>query len=225
MAVRFTHKGFLRLGIALLFAMAPALQARATLNDTVSVTLSAPGGIDGVDSTPINVTDPAPLATGIAVGDGSNIGSVYMLSGESISFNAATDSIALQIAAGAVDANGHLITGYLGSGGNPAQYLFTGLGVSGAQITGYNANFSGLDAPTQASSFIHLLSPTSLAVQLDSLVFTPVANGQSNAYALVNISLVTAPVPEPASMALLLTGLAVLSLGSWARKRAGQVRR
>lgn len=206
--------GFLRVGCAAAIALCAALPAQATLVDSVNVTLDAPGGITGI-GVPINVSQAAPLASGIVAGDGTNIGSNYMLSGEFIEFNSSLDQVLMHIGAGAGNSGLGipLTTGYLGSGGAQARYDFTGLGVSGATITGYQlVSVSGLLSPTLPGDFIQLLSPTSLSVYLDNLVFAPNGLGDSFAGADLTIKLLSRPVvvgtvPEPATLALVLVGL------------------
>jgi hypothetical protein len=197
---------FVSLG-SLLIALCWALPAQAVLTDPVSVSLQAPGGIVG-DATPLSFTQTAALSTGVTPGDGSDIGS-FMLPAESIAFNSGSYDLVVKIAAGCC-VTGPLVTGYLGAGALPAQYVFDDLTVAGATITGYSALVTGLNSPTNNASFIKLLSPSSLSVELDNLVFTSVAGGQSNALATVDIHLITQAVPEPASVALALAGLMVI---------------
>lgn len=205
--------GLVRFGCAAAMALCAALPAQATLVDSVNVTLDAPGGIAGI-GVPINVSQAAPLATGIVPDPLTNIGS-YMLTGEFIKFNSSLDQVLMHIGAGAGDSinNIPLTTGYLGSGGQHARYDFTGLGVSGATITGYQlVSVSGLLSPTLASDYIQLTSPSSLSIYLDNLVFAPNALGDSFAGADLTIKLLSSPVvvgtvPEPATLALVLVGL------------------
>ena len=197
-----------------LAAICMAATANATLVDSAGVTLLAPGGLTS-DSTPINVSDPAPLAMGIHPGDGSNIGT-YMLSSEFISFKSPTNALLLHIAAGDT-VGGNLVTGYLGSGGVHAQYDFTGLGVQGATIIGFNAIFSGLASPTLDTDFITLLSPTSLSINLDDLIFKPVAGGQSFAGMNLEIDLLSRPlvvngIPEPGTLMLALSAIGAFAV-------------
>lgn len=207
------YNGFLRLGFVAVIALCAALPAQATLVNSVNVALEAPGGIVG-NLAPISLSDPAPLATGIHPGDGSNIGS-FMLPAEFITFNSSLDQLLMHIGSGAGDTSLGipLTTGYLGSGGQHARYDFSGLGVSGATITGYQlVSVSGLLSPTLASDFIQLTSPSSLSVYLDNLVFAPNSLGDSYAGADLTIKLLSQPVivgtvPEPATLALVLVGL------------------
>jgi hypothetical protein len=174
------------------------------------VSLIAPGGLT-IDPTPIAVTDIVATATGITVGDASNIGGTYMLAGESIQF--VGNSIHLHVAAGDALA-GNLVTGYLGAGGFHARYEFDNLVVAGQDIVGITvyafdgygtAGFSGVLSGTGVT----LVSPHRVAFNLDDLIFSDRGGGQSTAYGEFRIDLLTVPqVPEPAAWALLLAGLA-----------------
>lgn len=199
---------------------APAL---ADLVTSVDVSLIAPGGVQG-DSTPINATQTATLAAGIQSGDGGNIGSGYMLDGEKIVFTG--NSIDLQVAAGYEDALGKLSTGYLGLGGQHALYQLDNLAIAGQTIVGFNvydfdgfttSGFSGLLSPSSSSDYVTLLSATSIAFDLDNLVFADRGKGASNNFADFRIDLLTVPngvvvsaVPEPDSAFLAAIGLGAL---------------
>ncbi len=189
-------------------ALGATSTARAAISNPVSVTLSAPGGVVG-DTTPLNlVNSPVNPATGINPGDGSAIGS-FMLSTEFIHFSG--NSILVDIASGDVNNLNQLITGYLGLNGAHAQYRFANLSVAGSTITGFTGSVTGLTSPTTLASFITLTSANSLTIDLDSLILAPVAGGgQSDALGVVTINLVTQPVPEPVSWALMLAGGACL---------------
>jgi len=186
----------------------------ALLND-VSVTLYAPGG-DYNASTGFPYFQLAPLASGIAAGDGGDIGA-YMLSGEQISFSG--NAILLHVAAGWDDGLGHLSTGILGAGGEHARYVLDGLAIAGQKIVGLqvyafdgygSAGFSGLASPADPASYVQLLNPHSISFNLDELLFKDRGNGSSNAYGEFRIDLLTTPVPEPAAGLLMLAGLGLL---------------
>jgi len=201
------------LGAALLAALSLAAPARADIGGPVTISLLAPGGLLG-DSTPIALSDLVSGGDGVKLeaGDSSNIGS-FMLPLERISF--AGDSLRLRVNAGAVLADGSLVTGYLGSGGAAARYEFSGLSIAGRRIVGLafsdkdgflDSGFSGLLSPADPGSYVHLLHAQQLSVDLSDLVFKDRGNGQSNSYLELRIDLLTQPVPEPASSALLLAG-------------------
>lgn len=190
--------------VLFLATTALAAPAWATLNNPVVITLSAPGGIVG-NPTPINVTDSVNPAQGITVGDGTHIGSDWMLPNEFIHF--VGNSILVNIAAGAVNGSGQLVTGYLGLNGVHAQYQLNSLSITGNTITGFNGTVTGLTSPTTLAAFVTLTTPNSLTINLDNLVLTPVpGGGESDALAVLTINLLTQPVPEPAAWALLLAG-------------------
>jgi hypothetical protein len=195
--------------LAALLLSAIAAPAQAALADTVTVMLTAPGGTTA-DPLPVFASSPAPLATGIMPGDGSDVGN-WLLPSEWVSFDAPGEAILLHIAGGGTDAFNRQITGYLGLGAEHARYEFTGLAVpAGFLISGFSATVSGLLAPATSTDFIHLLSPSSLSVDLDSLVFSPVSGGESLAGADLRINLLSVPVPEPASWALMIAGMAAV---------------
>ncbi len=194
---------------ACLLLCAAALPAHAAFTNPLTATLSAPGGIIG-NSAPISlVNTPVNPSVGIAVGDGTPIGN-FMLPNEAISFSAG-NSITLRIAAGGVNTSGQLVTGFLGLGGSPAVYSFTNLAVAGNFLTGFTGSLAGLTSPNNLNSIVTFTAPSTLTVRLDNLVLTPVpGGGQSDALATITINMQTAPIPEPASWALLLAGGAAL---------------
>ena len=190
--------------------------AQAALSGDVTVTLAAPGGIVGIP-TPLLVTQVAPLATGIVAGGGGPVAS-YMLDGESITF--VGDSIHLQTDAGAQLGNGSYVTGYLGSGPVHASYTLDNLDISGRQITGYTVTaFDGFGASgniglisaANASTAVHLLTPHSLSVDLDTLIFQDRGLGGGYNYADIRIDLIST-VPEPGTALLALCGGGLLLL-------------
>lgn len=183
--------------------------ARASLNAPVSLSLIAPGGLtDGTntDKTPIDLSAAGDPATGFSAGDaGSLITSYYMLPGESVTFSG--NSILLTVAGGA-QVGGNWMTGYLGSGGAHARYVVGDLGITGQVITGIQVHSSGAVLGGVDAA---LSGPGQVSFGLDQLTFS--APTGTNSYPLGNftIDLVTQPVPEPASAALLLAGLAGLT--------------
>ena len=180
--------------------------AQAVLVSPVSVSLIAPGGIVGIPGA-IDVTDSVSTASGITVGDASQIGSTYMLPGESILFSG--NSILLHVAAGSQLDNGDLVTGYLGSGGQHARYVFDGLAVVGQTIVGVNIlPLAGVLGGTGGG----LAGPGKVSFNLDELTFIDPGTGTSNAFGDFRIDLVLLPVPEPAGWAMALAGLAALRL-------------
>jgi hypothetical protein len=210
-------------GFALLGSLALSLAAHAALISPVQVQLLAPGGYtDGTtsDSTPISASQSAAVATGISVGIG-DVGA-WMLSDEFIQFDG--NSIRLRLEAGA-ESNGVFSTGYLGDAGDHARYVFSGLNISGFTITGVLASAfddfadngsTGLDGPGPAQGFVHLLDAHTVSFDIDELLFvdTHRFNGGYR-YMDVRLDLLTRPngdnrVPEPASLALTLLGLALL---------------
>lgn len=218
----------------LLAGLLTAVSAHANLSGPLTVKLIAPGGIIG-DATPVSASDVVTPGSGIEIstGDGTNIGA-WMLTPnglpEQIDFSG--NSILVRVAAGNVDASGNPVTGYLGRGVDHAHYEFDGLSVAGATIIGFNlgaadgftfTGFNGVASPASPSSYIHLVSPSQIVFDLDTLVFKDRGNGQSNDYAEFRIDLITnatPPVPEPAQYALMLGGLALL--GGLRRCRAAK---
>lgn len=201
------------LGVSLIFSGA----AQAVLISSVNVTLNAPGGVIG-NPAPITLNQVATLASGILAADGGPIGD-FMLDGEFITF--VGDSVHLQVAAGAQLGNGSYVTGYLGSGPTHATYLLNGLDIAGREIVGLSvtafdafasAGFIGLISSANATGAVHLLTPNSLSVDLDTLVFLDRGLGGSHNYADIRIDLISAPVPEPATALLTLAGLGVVLL-------------
>lgn len=214
---------------ALLILSALGSSHAATFKDPVTVSLIAPGGYtsDGVSITP----DPLNLQQSLLPPSGSitaaNAGAIsdFMLPIESISLS--NTNILVRIGEGA--SNG--TTGYLGLGAQHARYQFDGLSIAGQLITGLTytltdtsgagaGSFIGVDnAPALvAANFIHLNSPSSLSVDLDQIHFKDRGLGESQNFADFTISLVTSPVPEPASAALALLGV-MTAVGLRARRR------
>ena len=199
--------------------------AHADLANPVNVELSAPGGVVG-DSTPIDVSQSVLPSMTISSGDGTDIGG-WMETGEQIAFSG--NSILVQVAAGydGGSGSGPFTTGYLGLGGAHALYQLSNLAVTGMAITGIqvydfdnyaSSGFSGLLSPTSSSAYVQLLSPTSIALDLDNLVFVNRGDGGSGNFADIRINLLTSPVPEPATWGLWLAGLGLLIARQ--RKRA-----
>lgn len=216
-----------------------SLSAQANFVSGVSVQLIVPGGFTGGDPTAFSATQNVSLAgmpTGIFQGDNGAIGGDaggnfgYMLAGERIFFDDATNSIRLHVAGGWDDAaTGLITTGYLGSGGAHARYEISGLDI-GAAITGFHAydstgyltsGPSGLLSPSDPMQYISL-SGNTLVFNLDDLVFVRPATGSGDAFAEFRIDLTTrtnggGTVPEPATLALFV--IAALGAGA-ARRRA-----
>jgi len=197
-----------------------AITAHAALISPVQVSLLAPGGIEDLPGA-INVTDIASTASGIVVGDGSEIGNL-MLPGESIQFSG--NSILLRVFAGFEDTNGDLLTGYLGLGGEHARYEFGGLAVAGKTIIGANIlAIAGVISGTGGG----FIGPDRVSFNLDELKFINPGTGTSNAFGDFRIDLVlqdtvtppTPGVPEPGTMVL--SGLALVALLA-SRRRAAQ---
>lgn len=207
------------LGASLLLSGA----AHAVLSSNVNVSLNAPGGVVG-NAAPVTLNQVATLATGILAADGGPIGN-FMLDGEFITF--VGDSVLVQVAAGAQLGNGSYVTGYLGSGPTHATYLLSGLNIAGRQIVGVsvtafdafaNAGFVGLISSANATSAVHLLTSSSLSVDLDTLRFIDRGLGGSHNHADIRIDLISAAVPEPATALLALAGVGMVLL----RRRLAQ---
>ena len=203
------------LGLSCWCLLAAASSAQAALLNDVNVELIAPGGVVG-DSTPLDLSQVATLAGGI-VPSGSGDISGFMLEGEQIAFSG--NSILLQVAAGTGDSVSGFSTGYLGAGGQHARYVLGGLAIAGEKIvalTVYNfdgfatSGFTGLLSPGSSSDYVHLLSGSSLSVDLDDLRFVDRGDGGANNFADIRIDLVTVAVPEPGSFALAAAGVLVL---------------
>lgn len=203
----------------LLVGLALAMPAQAALNNPVDVSLIAPGGItDG------SFTDPAPIslvvnvdpATGLQVGDPNPIG-LLMLPGEQIQF--VGNSILLHLQTGT--SNGSFGSGWLGSGAQHARYEFGGLSITGQAIVGLQAyafdgygtsGTTGLTSAWLAGTDYQLVSGDRVVFNLDALTFKDRGGlgveSQASGFAEFRIDLLTQPVPEPATWALLLAGLA-----------------
>ncbi|MDE2401052.1 MAG: PEP-CTERM sorting domain-containing protein [Burkholderiales bacterium] len=214
-----------RLGLSLVLASAwlPATTVHAAdLSGNVTVSLLAPGGT-AFDPTPIALSDTVAVSSAVefSPGNGTNVGS-FMLSndnlGELIDFKG--HDVYVRVLQGADNGT----TGYLGTGGTPARYEFSGLTVPGELITGlsYTATdgfgtsvstgLSNLPA-LQAASFIHLTSSHGFVLALDALQFVDRGTGTSNNYADFKITLQTTAVPEPGTLAMSMVGLGLIGLG------------
>lgn len=184
----------------------------------ITVSLVAPGGIID-DDTPLSfeqiVADPA---VGITAGDGGEIGE-FMLPGEEIRFEG--QSILLHVAAGG-ESNGDLVTGFLGLGAEPARYTFSGLQVPGQVIVGlevYAFDGYGTSGTSGVLGGVDVWrgGPGTVNFRLDELVFADRGTGSGDAYGQFRIDLVMVPVPEPATAAFMLAGLALV--GAVLRRR------
>ncbi len=212
-----------------------ASTSHAALVSPVKVSLIAPGGLTG-DTTPISVSDiVTPIPVAISVGDSTNIGGTYMLTDEFIGF--VGDSIRIRTTAGDTNIDGAGITGYLGSGSDPARYEFTGLAITGKDIIGIDvyafdafetSGFLGLDIPSGGALedyFSFDDTTDKVSVNLSDLVFASRPGGSSLDFADLRIDLRTRDafepppngVPEPTTAALVLAALFGL--------RCGRVRR
>lgn len=212
--------------VALALAAASVAQA-ASFSDPVAVSLLAPGGTtDGVNistdplSRQQDLTPASPILP--SENPANQIGN-FMLPLESITLSGT--SILVSIAQGA--SNG--TTGYLGTAGQHASYVFDNLNVAGSVITGVtftaydgfgNSGFVGVsNLPTLTSNnFIRLGSSHSVVMDIDELQFVNRGQGESNNFANFRIDVQTAPVPEPAVSALALAGLLALGLARKTRR-------
>jgi len=198
--------------------------AQAAFSGDVTVSLLAPGGIVG-NSTPISGSDVVGGADGLKLspGDGSFIGG-WMLPLDQISFSG--NSIRMTIATGAELGNGDWVSGYLGAGGARARYDFSNLNIAGQQIVGLvlsdkdgflDTGLSGLVSPASPSSYVTLINPHRLTVDLDTLIFRDRGTGSGEGHLDLRIDLVTVAVPELPAAGLLLAG--GLLMGGLLRRR------
>jgi hypothetical protein len=204
---------------SLLLAAAPALllagPALADLQDTIVVKLAAPAGIE-TDPTPFEFTQAAPLASGVVAANlgGSGAISDFMLDFESITF--AGDAVLIRVGAGAESG---LNPGF----GDGARYEISGLAVPGFIITGFtvsafdgyaDSGATGLDDGLLPSSLVSINATfDTLSLTLDNnLSFRDRGLGGSNNFAEFRIELLTQPIPEPASVALMLAGLLAVAV-------------
>jgi len=216
--------------MAVLAGIALVESAHADLLNPVTVDLIAPGGLTtdgtpgGTDSTPLNLTQTASLASGIKAGnlDAADPGPIggpsgYMLDDEQISF--VGNSILLRIAAGEQTAGNQFFTGYLGAGGEHARYEFSNLAIAGQTITGFNVfgfdgygdtGFEGAIGPSP-KSLVRLINPNTISFDLDTLEFKD-RGGPSYNFAEFRIDLITSAVPEPSGALMALSGLGLLAL-------------
>lgn len=224
---RTSLRSLVRRGLVALSTAAAVLApwtAHAQWSGPITVSLVAPGGVFD-DTTPLSfvqiVADPA---TGIAAGDGGEIGD-FMLPGEAIRFEGS--SILLHVAAGG-ESNGDLVTGFLGLPGEPALYVFSGLQMPGQVIVGLEVHaFDGYGTSGTSGVLggieVTRSGPDAVSFRLDELVFADRGTGSSDAYGEFRIDVLMAPVPEPATALLLLAGLALV--GTAARCRHTTTRR
>ena len=203
-----------------------ATSASAVLLDTVTVKLIAPVGTQ-IDSTPVNLSQAAPLTTGVLAVNlgGSGPISAFMLDNEKITFSG--NSILIRVAAGSSDG---LNPGF----GLGARYQLNGLAVAGEVITGFTAyafdgygttgTFTGLAPVVLPSSLVQLgMNADSLSFKLDNtLTFVDRGLGGSFNYAEFRIDLVSQPIPEPGSWLMMLAGLGGVA-GMAARRRSQRV--
>lgn len=212
---------FTRMTIASVLAFSASLAQAAPLAQPVTVTLSAPGGLwDGTQVTapgPITESDVIAPESSIQPGDDTVIGGQFLLPSEFIAL--VGSEIHIRVAQGASDGS----TGYLGADGVPATFTFSGLAVVGQNITGLTLGFhDGFDSSgtigianlpeLTAGNWIRLTSPDTVAVNLDSLRFLDRGNGESENFADIRIALLTTPVPEPETWAMVLGGLLAFGL-------------
>ncbi len=201
--------------LATLLTLLPALPAQAALSDTITVTLSAPAGVE-TDPTPITLVQAAPLASGILAAAQGGAGEIseFMLDFEQIRFSG--DSILVRV--GSASADG-LHSGYAAG----AHYQISGIAMPGFTITGiavqafdgYEASgSSGLAPGLLASSFVSGNAGFSaLRFTLDeSLVLLDRGQGGSYNFAEFRIDLLSQPVPEPAQWLLMAAGLGLLAM-------------
>jgi len=214
-------------GLGLLAALTLSLAAQAALLSPVQVQLLAPGG-SVQDATPINASESAAVATGIAPLSG-DVGA-KMLDDEFIQFDG--NSIKIRLEAGD-DSTGIFRTGYLGDGIEHARYVFGDLNISGFTIVGVlasafdgfaNGGSTGLAGPGPAQDFVHLLDAHTVSFDLDELLFDP-AHTFNGVYRYMDVRLdlqtrpnTGNPVPEPGSLALALLAMGLLWRGRSAAK-------
>ena len=126
------------------------------------------------------------------------------------------------MAVGFDDMVGNLSTGILGANGEHARYDFDGLTITGQTITGFTVYaFNGYVRSGGVSGVlggigVSLLSPNRLQFNLDDLRFLSIDPVASQNFGEFRIDLLTQPVPEPSSWALLLAGL--VGVGHFTRR-------